>query len=48
MIPVFNSVDILEEVIEHALSQGIEPVVLDNGSTDGSYEVCEEFAKKKT
>lgn len=46
MIPVFNSVDILEEVIEHALSQGIEPVVLDNGSTDGSYEVCEEFAKK--
>jgi len=46
MIPVFNAVDVLEEVIEHALSQGIEPVVLDNGSTDGSYEVCEEFAKK--
>jgi len=46
MIPVFNAVDILEEVIEHILSQGIEPVVLDNGSTDGSYEVCEEFAKK--
>ena len=46
MLPVFNSVDILEEVIEHILSQGIELVVLDNGSTDGSYEVCEEFAKK--
>jgi len=46
MIPVFNSEDILEEVIEHALGEGVSLVVLDNGSTDSSYEICKKFAEK--
>ena len=43
MIHVFNDVDIIKEVIENLISQGIELVVLDNGSTDGTYEICEKF-----
>jgi len=43
MMPVFNESDIIEEVIEHLLSQGVNLVVLDNGSTDGSYEICKKF-----
>ena len=46
MMPVFNAADIVEEVIEHILSQGMELVVLDNGSTDGSYEICKKFEDK--
>jgi len=29
MIPVYNEVDVLESVIKHHLSQGIELVILD-------------------
>jgi len=43
MLPVFNDEDIVEEVIEHLISQGIELVVLDNGSTDDTYKICEKF-----
>ena len=46
MVPVFNDGDIIKEVLEHLISQGIEPVVLDNGSTDGSFEICQEFFNK--
>jgi len=46
MLSVFNEADIIEEVIEHLLSQGLDLVVLDNGSTDGSYEICKKFTKK--
>jgi len=46
MLPVYNEVDIVEEVIQHLLSQGLDLVVLDNGSTDGSYEICTKFAEK--
>jgi len=43
MIPTFNEVDIIKEVIENIISQGLEPVVLDNGSTDGTFEICKKF-----
>ena len=33
---VYNESDIVGQVIEQLVSQGIELVVLDNGSTDGS------------
>ena len=46
MLPVFNDEDIIEEVIEHLLSQGINLVVLDNGSTDETYEICKRFVGK--
>ena len=46
MLPVYNDEDIIEEVIEHLISQEIPLVVLDNGSTDGSYEICKKFVGK--
>jgi len=46
MLPVYNEEDIVEEVIDHLISQGLDLVVLDNGSTDNSYKICEKFAKK--
>src|SRR3990172_11103376 len=46
MLPSFNDEDIIQEVIEHLLSQGINLVVLDNGSTDKTYEICKKFVGK--
>ncbi len=46
MIPVFNEAEIISEVLDHLLDQDIELVVLDNGSTDGSYEICKKYADK--
>jgi len=43
MIPVFNESDIIENVVRHLISQGIRLAILDNGSTDGTYEVCSRF-----
>jgi len=43
MIPTFNDEDIIQEVIEYLLSQGIELVILDNGSTDMTYKICEKY-----
>jgi len=44
MIPVYNEAEVISEVIDNLLSQQIELVVLDNGSTDGSYEICKNYA----
>jgi len=46
MLSVYNDGDIINEVIEHLLSQNLELVVLDNGSTDGSFEICRKFQDK--
>jgi len=46
MMPVYNDADFIEEVIEHLISQEIPLVVLDNGSTDGTYEICNKFLGK--
>jgi glycosyltransferase involved in cell wall biosynthesis len=43
MLSVFNDEDIIQEVIEDLLSQGLELVVLDNGSTDDTFKICENF-----
>ena len=43
MLSVYNDGNIINEVIEHLLSQNLELVVLDNGSTDGSFEICRKF-----
>lgn len=44
MISAFNEQDIIEECINHHLSQGIDLVVLDNGSTDSTFEICKKFS----
>lgn len=46
MIPVYNESDIIESNIEHLVSQGIDLVILDNASTDGSYEICSRYVGK--
>jgi len=46
MLSVYNDGNIINEVIEHLLSQNLELVVLDNGSTDGSFEICRKFQDK--
>jgi len=43
MIPVYNESDIIESVVRHLISQGVDLVILDNGSTDGTYEICSRF-----
>jgi len=46
MLPVYNDEDIIEEVIKNMISNGIELVILDNGSNDHSYTCCESFLGK--
>lgn len=46
MISIFNEEDIIEEMIKHSISQGLELVILDGGSTDSTYEICKNFSDK--
>ena len=46
MLRTFNDEDIIQEVIEHYLSQDLELVILDNGSTDKTFDICEKFLNK--
>jgi glycosyltransferase involved in cell wall biosynthesis len=43
---VFNEMDVLEENLKFYIDQGFETVVVDNGSTDGSYELCKKYLGK--
>jgi len=43
-VSVFNEEDIVEEWIKHHLSQNLELVIIDSGSTDSSFEICKKFA----
>ena len=43
---VYNEADILRQSIEHLIAQGIELVIIDNGSTDGSNGIIREFVGK--
>lgn len=42
MLPVYNEIDVLPQNIDWYHRAGIRTVVLDNGSTDGSFELCRE------
>ena len=42
-IPVYNEEDVIAQCIEHLISEGLEVVVLDNGSTDNTYQICKKY-----
>jgi len=42
MMAVYNEADILAQVLDFHIAQGLQMVVIDNGSTDGSGEVLRE------
>jgi len=46
MVSVFNNENIIEEIITHLIHQGIELVILDNASTDKSFNICEKYLGK--
>ena len=46
MIPVYNESDIIRQVVRHLISQGVQLVIIDNGSNDRSYEICSKFVGK--
>ena len=48
IIPVFNAEEFLEECLDSVLGQdfsNIEMVIVDDGSTDKSAQICDEYAK---
>jgi len=46
LMAVYNEDDILEQTILHSLSQGIELIILDNGSTDQSFDIASAYQRK--
>lgn len=46
LIPVYNGVKFLAEAVQSVVAQGVEIVVLDDGSTDGTWEILAELAKR--
>lgn len=46
IIPLFNEIDIIESTIYHLLNQGIDVHIIDNWSTDGSYELIKDISTK--
>ena len=48
IIPVYNAQDVLAAAVESVLSQGIdavEVILVNDGSRDGSLEICQEYAR---
>ena len=49
IIPVFNVQPYLDEALESVIYQtyhNTEIIIIDDGSTDGSSELCDEYAEK--
>ncbi len=46
LLTVYNESDIIRENIQYYISQGVETVVLDNYSKDGTYEILKEYEGK--
>ena len=49
IVPVYNSLDCLSRCIEHIVNQNFqsyELLLIDDGSTDGSGAICNEYALK--
>lgn len=48
VVPVYNKIDYLKQCIDSILTQSfedIELILIDDGSTDGSADVCDEYAR---
>ena len=48
IIPVYNSIRYLRETIDSVIHQSysnIEVIIVDDGSTDGSADICDEYAQ---
>ena len=43
ILSVYNDSDIIKELIEYYISQGLNLVIVDNDSTDNTVEICNEF-----
>ncbi len=41
VVHTYNEADIIEETIGHLISEGVQPVIVDNWSTDGTFEKVE-------
>jgi len=49
LVPVYNTEKYLKRCVESLLSQSVkdyEVILVDDGSTDGSGSICDEFARK--
>ncbi|MEZ5048752.1 MAG: glycosyltransferase family 2 protein [Saprospiraceae bacterium] len=48
IIPVFNASQFIEEAVNSALlqTQTAEIILVDDGSSDGSFEICESLSSK--
>lgn len=50
VIPIYNVKDYLKECVDSVLFQTVKPyeiILVDDGSTDGSEKICDEFSKEK-
>lgn len=47
MLSIYNEQDIISDVIENLLDNGLNVVALDNGSTDRSFAICSELAARR-
>ena len=43
LLTMYNDEDIIQEVIEYYISQNISLIILDNGSTDKSFQIAKKF-----
>jgi len=46
IITQFNEGDVVEPVVKHLISQGVDVYIIDNWSDDGSYEIIQQLSKK--
>lgn len=49
IVPIFNSVNTISRCVDSILNQtykNMEIILIDDGSNDGSYEICEDYLKK--
>lgn len=48
IVTLFNEIDIIEEVINHLINEGVDVKVVDNWSNDGSYEKVKQISEENS